>query len=111
MAFGSPQFLYSSGDASIYPSGAVSGKSLVLNSYAFDTNTNRTGATNSYGSVNYSSFFERQFTETTSSNSNDACTYSFWIKKNQDTFNKSETNRHQCVVTSVSDITLHTLMI
>lgn len=96
MAFGSPQFLYSSGDASIYPSGAVSGKSLVLNSYAFDTNTNRTGATNSYGSVNYSSFFERQFTETTSSNSNDACTYSFWIKKNQDTFNKSETNRHQC---------------
>jgi hypothetical protein len=104
MAFGSPQFLYSSGDASIYPSGAVSGKSLVLNSYAFDTNTNRTGATNSYGSVNYSSFFERQFTETTSSNSNDACTYSFWIKKNQDTFNKSETNRHQCVVTSVSDI-------
>ena len=103
MAFGSPQFLYSSGDANIYPSNAVSGQSLEFNSYAFDSPTSRTGATNSYGSVNYSSFLSKQFTVTTSSNSNDACTYSFWIKKNQDTFNKTETNLHQCVVTSARE--------
>lgn len=104
MAFGSPQFLYSSGDASIYPSGAVSGKSLEFNSYAFDSPTNRTGPTNSYGSRYYSTFLGKGFTETTSSNSNDACTYSFWIKKNQDTFASAVTSRHQCVVTAAREI-------
>ena len=104
MAFGSPQFLYSSGDASIYPPDAVSGKSLAFDSYAFDSPTNTTGPTNSYGSVNHSTFLSQAFSGTdTTSKSNDQATYSFWIKKNQDTFAVTGKNRNQVIVTAVAN--------
>jgi hypothetical protein len=101
MAFGSPQFLYGSGDATIYPANAVSGQSLTFNSFIRDTPTSTSTAASSYGSYKYSTFLHKQFTSTTSSNSNDACTYSFWIKRNRDTLNDTRTDRHQCIVTAV----------